>query len=153
MASFFSKFDSDRIVAGDRGRGEADPRARSASTSPAAFPRTSRSAPLRRFDLLGMTKTAERNGVLIYIAPRARQFRILGDAAIHEKCGAEFWTEVAAAMEAHFRKGEFTEGVVAGVERVGRGARAGTSPRQHGRPERAPERDRRRSEDNDRLSP
>ena len=70
-----------------------------------------------------MTKTAERNGVLIYIAPRARQFRILGDTAIHEKCGDEFWKEVAAAMEASFRKGEFTEGVVAGVERVGRGAR------------------------------
>ena len=66
-----------------------------------------------------MTKTDGRNGVLIYIAPRARQFRILGDTAIHEKCGDEFWKEVASAMEASFRKGEFTEGVVAGVERVG----------------------------------
>jgi uncharacterized membrane protein len=74
---------------------------------------------IRRFHLLGMAKTAERNGVLIYIAPRARQFRVLGDAAIHEKCGAEFWTEVASAMEASFRKGELTEGVVRGVERVG----------------------------------
>ena len=74
---------------------------------------------MRRFELLGMTNTAERNGVLIYIAPRARQFRILGDTAIHEKCGDDFWKEVAAAMEEHFRKGEFTEGVVAGIERVG----------------------------------
>ena len=74
---------------------------------------------LRRFHLLGMTKTAERNGVLIYIAPRARRFRILGDAAIHAKAGDEFWKQVAAAMENHFRKDEFTEGVVHGIERVG----------------------------------
>ena len=58
---------------------------------------------LRRFDLLGMSTTKERNGVLIYIAPAVRRFRVLGDAAIHEKCGDEFWNEVAAAMEEHFR--------------------------------------------------
>ncbi len=74
---------------------------------------------LRRFHLLGMTKTAERNGVLIYIAPKVRLFRILGDTAIHEKCGDDFWKEVAAVMETHFRKGELTDGVVAGVGRVG----------------------------------
>ena len=74
---------------------------------------------VRRFHKLGMTNTAERNGVLLYIAPRARRFRILGDVAIHAKCGDEFWRAVAAAMEGHFRKGEFTEGVLRGVELLG----------------------------------
>ena len=73
----------------------------------------------RRFELLGMTGTRHRNGVLIYIAPKARRFRILGDVGVHEKCGDDFWKATAAAMEAHFREGEFTEGIVAGVERVG----------------------------------
>jgi uncharacterized membrane protein len=118
MASYFSKFDSDRIVAAIA--------AAEKGTSGEIRVHVTRRVPknleeraMRRFHLLGMSKTAERNGVLIYIAPRARQFRIFGDTAIHEKCGAPFWTEVASAMEASFRKGEFTEGVVRGVERVG----------------------------------
>ena len=67
-----------------------------------------------------MTKTAERNGVLVYIAPRAHKFRILGDVAIHEKCGAGVldrrWPR---RWRRHFRKGEFTEGVVEAVRTVG----------------------------------
>ena len=31
------------------------------------------------FTRMGMTKTAERNGVLIYVAPRSQKFAILGD--------------------------------------------------------------------------
>jgi uncharacterized membrane protein len=118
MASYFSKFDSDRIVAaitaaekGTSGEVRVHVTRR--------VPRNLEERAMRRFHLLGMAKTAERNGVLIYIAPRARQFRVLGDTSIHEKCGAPFWTEVASAMEASFRRGEFTEGVVLGVERVG----------------------------------
>ena len=45
-------------------------------------------------------------------------------------------------MEGLFRKGEFTEGVVHGVERVGE-VLARHFPRARGRPERAPEQDRR----------
>jgi uncharacterized membrane protein len=118
MASIFSKFDSDRIVAAiaaaeKRTSGEI----RVHVTR--RVPKDLEQRALRRFQLLGMTKTAERNGVLIYIAPRARQFRILGDVAIHAKCGEGFWKEVASAMEEAFRRGELTEGVVKGVERVG----------------------------------
>jgi uncharacterized membrane protein len=73
----------------------------------------------RRFELLGMTRTAHRNGVLIYIAPKLRRFQILGDAGIHEKCGDDFWKATAAELESHFRKGEFTEGLVRGIEKIG----------------------------------
>ena len=118
MAKTFSKFDSEQIVAAIA--------AAEKKTSGEIRVHVTRRVPkdleeraLRRFHLLGMAKTAERNGILIYIAPRAHKFRILGDAAIHEKCGEGFWKEVAAAMEAHFRKGDLTAGVVAGVERVG----------------------------------
>ena len=66
-----------------------------------------------------MTRTAHRNGVLIYIAPKLRRFRILGDTGVHEKCGDEFWKETASEMEERFRRGEFTEGVVRGIEKAG----------------------------------
>lgn len=118
MASSFSRFDSDRIVqaiAAAEAKSSAEIRVHVTRR----VPKDLEERALRRFHELGMAKTADRNGVLIYIAPRARQFRILGDIAIHAKCGEEFWTTTAAAMEGHFRKGEFTEGVLRGVERLG----------------------------------
>ena len=118
MASVFSTFDSDRIVAAIAAA-EKKTSGEIRVHVTRRVPRDLEARARRRFELLGMTKTAERNGVLIYIAPRARRFQILGDVAIHEKCGEGFWKEVAAAMEASFRKGELTEGVVQGVERVG----------------------------------
>jgi uncharacterized membrane protein len=66
-----------------------------------------------------MTKTAERNGVLFYIAPSVRRFQILGDAGIHERSGPDFWKEVASEMEVCFGRGEFTEGIVRGIAKVG----------------------------------
>jgi uncharacterized membrane protein len=71
------------------------------------------------FERLGMTATAERNGVLLFIAPASRNFAVLGDTAIHQRCGEGFWTAVAETMAAHFRAGRFTEGVLAGIETVG----------------------------------
>jgi uncharacterized membrane protein len=118
MAGYFSKFDANRIV-----RAIADAERKSSAQIRVHVtrhvPKDLEKRAERRFHLLGMTRTAERNGVLFYIAPRARRFRVLGDVAIHEKCGEELWKEIAAAMEGFFRQGRFTEGVVHGVETVG----------------------------------
>jgi uncharacterized membrane protein len=118
MASFFSQLDNDRIVSaiGDaEKRSSGEIRVHVTKRKPDDLEARAR----RRFELLGMTRTAERNGVLFYIAPTARQFHVLGDTGIHEKCGPDFWKEVAAEMEESFRRGEFTEGIVRGVTRVG----------------------------------
>ncbi|MFI5184663.1 MAG: TPM domain-containing protein, partial [Vicinamibacteria bacterium] len=71
------------------------------------------------FARLGMTSTAERNGVLIYVAPRSQRFAVVGDTAIHERCGPGFWRDVAAAMEQAFREGRFSDGLVDGIAAVG----------------------------------
>ncbi len=71
------------------------------------------------FEKLGMTATAEKNGVLIFVAPRSKSFAILGDSGIHEKCGDDFWNDAAAAMGGHFGKGDFAGGIVATISRVG----------------------------------
>jgi uncharacterized membrane protein len=72
-----------------------------------------------QFEKLGMTRTAERNGVLVYVAPRSQKFAIIGDSGIHQSCGPSFWQGVAAAMEADFRTGRYTDGIVKGVARAG----------------------------------
>jgi uncharacterized membrane protein len=72
-----------------------------------------------RFEKLGMTATLERNGVLLYFVPRAQKFAVIGDRAIHEKCGQPFWNEVIAAVSERLRKNELTDAIIAGVKRVG----------------------------------
>jgi len=74
----------------------------------------------RHFERLGMTQTAARNGVLIFLAPRSRTFAVIGDTAVHEKCGDAFWRLLTAAMTLHFQRGEFTEGLVHAVEHAGK---------------------------------
>jgi uncharacterized membrane protein len=71
------------------------------------------------FTRLGMDKTRDRNSVLIFVAPASQAFAVIGDAAIHAKCGQEFWTALAREMTAHFKAGNFTEGLRAGIEHAG----------------------------------
>jgi uncharacterized membrane protein len=68
---------------------------------------------------LGMTNTADRNGVLILVDPAKRRFIVWGDKAIHEKVGQSFWTETAEAISGRFRQGDFNGGLLHGVLQVG----------------------------------
>lgn len=72
-----------------------------------------------QFLKLGMNKTRERNGVLIFFAPKVQQFAVVGDKAIHEKCGPDFWKQIASEITAHLKAGEFTEAVVDAVAHIG----------------------------------
>ena len=74
----------------------------------------------RAFDRLGMRNTRERNGVLLFVVPARRRFTVLGDEGIHAKVGQQFWEALTGAMSAKFAAGEFTEGLVAGIEEAGR---------------------------------
>jgi uncharacterized membrane protein len=71
------------------------------------------------FTRLGMAATAERNGILIYVSPRAQTFAIVGDEGVHRLCGEMFWKDAAAALEEDFRARRFNEGVIRGIELAG----------------------------------
>jgi uncharacterized membrane protein len=71
------------------------------------------------FMRLGMNQSLERNGVLIFVAPRSRKFAVIGDEAVHARCGDEFWRKVADVMGDYFRKSEFTAGIIHGVQKAG----------------------------------
>jgi uncharacterized membrane protein len=73
----------------------------------------------RAFVRLGISRTQARNGVLFFIVPSRRLFVVLGDQGIHEKVGQAFWNDVAAHLTESFRQGNFTEGLVRGIEEVG----------------------------------
>ena len=73
----------------------------------------------RAFGRLGMTQTKDRNGVLFFVVPSRRRFVVLGDEGIHAKVGKEFWRRVADRVSERFREGDFTNGLVQGIEEVG----------------------------------
>jgi uncharacterized membrane protein len=67
------------------------------------------------FSKLGMNKTAERNGVLFYLAVNDRKFAIIGDAGINAKVPAGFWNDISLLLQKNFREGKFTEGLSEGI--------------------------------------
>ena len=73
----------------------------------------------RCFKKLKMDRTALRNDVLIFVAPRSHSFAVIGDVGVHSKCGKHFWNEVVEAMRHRLRRGEFTDALLCGIERVG----------------------------------
>ena len=82
--------------------------------------RDPRHAAAHQFVKLGMDKTKHRNAVLIFIAPESQNFAILGDAAVHAKCGEAFWEDIAGAMRELFRQRKFTDGIVHGIDAAGK---------------------------------
>jgi uncharacterized membrane protein len=73
----------------------------------------------RTFERLGMTKTALRNGVLLFIASDEHRFVILGDRGIDEKVPPGFWDEIAANLTNRFQREEFTDGIVEAIRAAG----------------------------------
>ena len=72
------------------------------------------------FKRLKMHKTAQRNGVLIFVAPRSKRFAIVGDEGIHRHVGDLFWDRTRDVMTAHFSKEQLVEGIIAGIENAGK---------------------------------
>ncbi|MEM6687415.1 MAG: TPM domain-containing protein [Bacteroidota bacterium] len=75
---------------------------------------------LEVFHLLKMDNTKLRNGVLIYVAVRDRQFVICGDEGINSVVPKDFWNTTRDAMRAQFQQGNFTQGLIEGVLKAGK---------------------------------
>jgi uncharacterized membrane protein len=73
----------------------------------------------KAFDRMGMAQTKQRNGVLFFVVPSRRRFAVVGDRGIHEKVGQEFWHRIIGVVSERFRAGDFTGGLVRGIELVG----------------------------------
>lgn len=71
------------------------------------------------FDRLQMFKTRERNGALLYIAMKDRQFAIVGDEGIHQKVGDDFWQKQSAEIKQAFHNQAFVEGIAKCVKEIG----------------------------------
>jgi uncharacterized membrane protein len=68
---------------------------------------------------LGMMKTEERTGILIFILLDAREFFILADEHINQKVEPDTWKKIADAMATNFSRKEFLKGLLTAVSSVG----------------------------------
>jgi uncharacterized membrane protein len=66
-----------------------------------------------------MTRTKDRNGILFFVVPGRRKFVVLGDSGIHARVGQEFWHRIVDVVTERFRTGDFTGGLIKGIQEVG----------------------------------
>lgn len=71
------------------------------------------------FEKLKMHESAERNGVLIYLAIEDKKLAILGDKGIDEKVPEGFWDLAYTSMRKLFAEGNYTQGLQVGIGMAG----------------------------------
>jgi uncharacterized membrane protein len=70
------------------------------------------------FSQLRIWDTAHNNGVLIYLLLADRDVEIVADRGIDAKVGADGWQKICARMEEDFKTGNFSGGVIRGIQAV-----------------------------------
>ncbi|WP_395044250.1 TPM domain-containing protein [Flavobacterium sp.] len=80
-------------------------------------------APIERavavFHELKMDETQLRNGVIIYVAVKSKQFAIYGDKGINDKVSTDFWNVTKNIMVSHFINGANKLALVEGIHSAG----------------------------------
>ncbi|MDE2366384.1 MAG: TPM domain-containing protein, partial [Betaproteobacteria bacterium] len=72
------------------------------------------------FSHLRVWDTEHNNGVLVYLLLADRDVEIIADRGINAKVRNEEWESICRDMEAIFAQGRFEQGVIAGIEAIGR---------------------------------
>lgn len=71
------------------------------------------------FAELNMHRTAQRNGVLFYLAWQSRQFAVIGDAGINAAVPDDFWETTKETVLQQFRNERYVAGLENGIRMVG----------------------------------
>lgn len=74
---------------------------------------------LKTFYELGMDKTKEKSGVLLFLSLSERAFQIVADEGIHKKVSEKYWNDLAASLSSHFKEKNFCHGICAIVKEIG----------------------------------
>jgi uncharacterized membrane protein len=70
------------------------------------------------FSQLRIWDTAHNNGVLIYLLLADRKVEIIADRGIDARVGAAGWQKICKMMETDFKAGNFSGGVIKGIQAV-----------------------------------
>ena len=61
-----------------------------------------------------------RNTALVLVAPKARSFAVIGDAALHQRVGEPFWNDLIKEMTPYFARGATVDGIDHAITQLGR---------------------------------
>ena len=71
------------------------------------------------FARVGLNRHEHANAALILVAPKARRFAVIGDAALHARVGDGFWQDVVENSRPYFARGDVSGGIRYAVGRIG----------------------------------
>lgn len=71
------------------------------------------------FEELGMHRTKDRNGVLIYVSVGDRKAAVIGDKGINERVPTNFWNDVLGILKLHFAASRPADGICEAVTLIG----------------------------------
>ena len=74
---------------------------------------------VKLFQHLKMDTKPFRNGVLIYVAVKDRKFSVVGDEAMHEKVGNQYWKAITQQLHNDFQQANYGNGIIKAVETIG----------------------------------
>ncbi|MBI1932630.1 MAG: TPM domain-containing protein [Ignavibacteriales bacterium] len=74
----------------------------------------------KEFYKLNMHQTKDKTGILLFFLLGERKFYILADKGINEKVEQNVWKDVSMEIEQNFKNGYFAEGIISGIEKVGK---------------------------------
>ncbi len=71
------------------------------------------------FEKLGMQKTKNRSGILIYLASESRKIAIYGDQGIHNKVGKEYWNSIVERTIQKIQSDDITAAMIQVIGELG----------------------------------
>jgi uncharacterized membrane protein len=74
----------------------------------------------KEFFRLGIDKTRDKTGVLLFILLREKEFYILADQGINNKVSAGTWDKIRDDIQNSFSRGEFAAGLIKGIDEIGK---------------------------------
>lgn len=80
--------------------------------------KTPRQKAIEAFSNLRVWDTEENNGVLIYLLLADKDIEILADRGVHRAAGPEFFEHICRKMEEAYRRGDFLNGTLNGIDSV-----------------------------------
>ena len=71
------------------------------------------------FESYGMYRTAERNGVLLYVNLRKKKFAVIGDTGIQAKIGQSYWDDLAKSLREDLLSTHYENAIAFAVRTLG----------------------------------
>ncbi|CAN5206113.1 TPM domain-containing protein [soil metagenome] len=78
-----------------------------------------KAAAAAQFAALGLDKTRDRTGILLYASLADRRAQVLADEGIYAKAPPEVWDEVVQLLASGLKQGKQTDAFVTAIERTG----------------------------------